>query len=108
MRSQRTRGRSHFFQFGERAVGVPRNDVTPNRGQFDLLTATRYLSEAYAGRHFDKLHGINVDVGEPFSYVGLFRICNMKTNWGYQVSFTSDNTPWFFVGNRTQFFPPPS
>ncbi|HWE27551.1 MAG TPA: hypothetical protein VHB97_06080, partial [Polyangia bacterium] len=37
-----------FFQFGERAVGVPRNDVTSNRGQYDLLAAMRYLSEAYA------------------------------------------------------------
>jgi hypothetical protein len=93
-----------FFQFGERAVGVPRNDVTPNRGQYDLQTAMRYLSEAYAGWHFNKLHGINVDIGEFFSYVGLFSYTQFE-NWGYQASYTSDNTPWFFVGNRTQIYP---
>jgi hypothetical protein len=93
-----------FFQYGLRAVGVPRNDVTPNRGQYDLSTAMRYLAEAYAGWHFDVLHGINVDVGEFFSYVGLFSYMQYE-NWGYQASFTSDNTPWFFVGNRTQIFP---
>jgi hypothetical protein len=93
-----------YFQFGERAVGVPRNDVTPNRGQFDLSTAMRYLAEAYAGWHIHKLHGINVDIGEFFSYVGLFSYMQFE-NWGYQASFTSDNTPWFFVGNRTQIFP---
>src|SRR5579863_6731363 len=93
-----------FLQFGERAVGVPRNDVSANKGGFDLETAMRYLSEAYAGWHFDKLHGINVDVGEFFSYVGLFSYLQYE-NWGYQASFTSDNTPWFFVGERTQIYP---
>ncbi len=93
-----------YFQFGERAVAIPRNDITPLRGQYDLTTALRYLSEAYAGWHFDKLHGINVDVGEFFSYVGLFSYMQFE-NWGYQASYTSDNTPWFFVGNRTQIYP---
>jgi len=93
-----------FMQYGERAVAIPRNDLTPNRGQYDLSTAMRYLSEAYAGWHFNKLHGINVDIGEFFSYVGLFSYLQYE-NWGYQASYTSDNTPWFFVGNRTQIFP---
>ncbi len=93
-----------FFQFGERAVGVPRNDVTINRGQYDLLAAYRYLSEAYAGYHWKKYHGINLDVGIFFSYVGLFSYTQYE-NWGYQASFTSDNTPWFFNGARLQIFP---
>ncbi len=93
-----------FFQFGERAVGVPRNDVTINRGQYDLLAAMRYLSEAYAGYHWNKYHGINLDVGLFFSYVGLFSYTQFE-NWGYQASFTSDNTPWFFNGARIQLFP---
>ena len=75
-----------------------------NRGQFDLLTVYRYLSEAYAGYHFNKLHGINLDVGLFFSYVGLFSYTQFE-NWGYQASFTSDNTPWFFNGARLQIFP---
>jgi hypothetical protein len=93
-----------FFQFGERAVGVPRNDVTVNHGQFNLLTAYQYLSEAYAGYHWKKYHGINLDVGLFFSYVGLFSYTQFE-NWGYQASFTSDNTPWFFNGARLQIFP---
>ena len=93
-----------FFQFGERAVGVPRNDVTINKGQYDLLAAMRYLSEAYAGYHWDKYHGINLDFGLFFSYVGLFSYTQYE-NWGYQASFTSDNTPWFFNGARLQIFP---
>ncbi len=93
-----------FFQFGERAVGIPRNDVSANHGGYDLSTAMRYLSEAYVGWHFNKLHGINVDVGEFFSYVGLFSYLQYE-NWGYQASFTSDNTPWFFNGMRMQIFP---
>jgi len=92
-----------FLQFGERAVGVPRNDLTPNHGQYDLLTAMRYLSEAYAGYHWNKLRGINLDVGLFFSYVGLFSYTQYE-NWGYQASFTSDNTPWFFNGARLQLF----
>ena len=93
-----------FTQFGTRSSAVPRNDLTVNRGQFDLLSVYRYLSEAYAGYHFDKLYGINVDVGLFFSYVGLFSYTQFE-NWGYQASFTSDNTPWFFNGARLQIFP---
>jgi hypothetical protein len=93
-----------YLQLGERSVGIPRNDVTPNRGQYDLETALRYVSEAYVGYHINRLHGINLDFGEFFSYVGLFSYMQFE-NWGYQASFTSDNTPWFFMGNRTQIFP---
>ena len=93
-----------FTQFGTRSTAVPRNDLTVNRGQFDLLSVYRYLSEAYAGYHWDRLHGINLDVGLFFSYVGLFSYTQFE-NWGYQASFTSDNTPWFFNGARLQIFP---
>lgn len=93
-----------FTQFGTRSTAVPRNDVTVNRGQFNLLTVYRYLSEVYAGYHINKLHGINIDFGLFFSYVGLFSYTQFE-NWGYQASFTSDNTPWFFNGARVQIFP---
>ena len=93
-----------FFQYGTRSTVVPRNDLTVNRGQFDLLTVYRYLSEAYAGYHWNQLHGINLDIGLFFSYVGLFSYTQFE-NWGYQASFTSDNTPWFFNGLRLQIFP---
>ena len=38
------------------------------------------------------------------SYIGLFSYNNFE-NWGYQPSYTSDNTPWFFNGLRLQMFP---
>ena len=90
-------------QFGLRSTLVPRNDVSTNRGQFDMQTALRYISEAYGGYHFDVLHGVNLDVGIFMSYVGLFSYDNFE-NWMYLPSFTSDNTPWFFNGMRLQVF----
>ena len=93
-----------LLQYGTRSTVVPRNDNSVLRGQFDLANVYRYLSEAYVGYHFNRLHGINVDAGLFFSYVGLFSYTNFE-NWAYQPSFTSDNTPWFFNGLRIQIFP---
>jgi opacity protein-like surface antigen len=90
-------------QFGVRSTLVPRNDVSTNRGQFDLQTALRYVSEANGGVHINALNGINIDVGIFMSYVGLFSYDNFE-NWMYLPSFTSDNTPWFFNGIRMQVF----
>ena len=97
------RGR-FMTQFGTRATQIPRNDGSINRGQFDLATALRYVSEAYGGHHWDTWHGINLDIGIFMSYVGLFSYAAFE-NWSYQPSFTSDNTPWFFNGARLQAFP---
>lgn len=93
-----------MLQFGTRATGIPRNDNTPLRGQFDLYTALRFVTEGYAGIHLNKMHGINIDFGIFKSYVGLLSYNNFE-NWNYQPSFTSDNTPWFFTGARIQAFP---
>jgi len=90
-------------QFGTRATGVPRNDLSPDRGQYDLRDAFRYISEAYGGYHWDVWNGINLDVGIFMSYIGLFSYDNFE-NWDYQPSYTSDNTPWFFQGIRMQNF----
>jgi hypothetical protein len=92
-----------MLQLGTRSTVVPRNDYSPDRGQFDLRNAYRYFSEAYAGYHSNALHGINIDAGIFMSYVGLFSYYNVE-NWAYQPSFTSDNTPWFFTGIRIQIF----
>ena len=46
-------------QFGTRSVVVPRNDISPYRGQYQLANVYRYLSEAYAGYHINKWQGIN-------------------------------------------------
>lgn len=92
------------LQFGTRATVVPRNDASWTRGGYNLQDAYRYFSEAYAGYHFNAMHGINLDAGIFMSYVGLFSYYNAE-NWTYQPSYTSDNTPWFFNGIRLQLFP---
>jgi hypothetical protein len=100
---ENARGRL-MTQFGVRSTLVPRNDGSTGRGQFDLQTALRYISEAYGGYHWDVMHGINLDAGIFMSYVGLFSYDNFE-NWMYLPSYTSDNTPWFFNGLRLQMFP---
>jgi len=91
-------------QFGMYSATTPRNDASAARGNWDLDTAYRYISEAYGGYHFNVLHGINVDAGIFMSYVGLFSYYNFD-NWAYQPSYVSSNTPWFFNGLRVQIFP---
>ncbi len=91
-------------QFGMYAETTPRNDASPARGQWNLDSAYRYISEAYGGYHWDKMHGINVDAGIFMSYIGLYSYYQFD-NWSYQPSYVSSNTPWFFNGVRIQFFP---
>lgn len=91
-------------QFGTRSTVVPRNDLSPYRGQHKLGDVYKYLSEAYAGYHIDKWYGINIDAGLFMSYIGLNSFYQPE-NWEYQASFTSDNTPWFFNGVRVQIHP---
>lgn len=97
--------RARFLtQLGMYSATTPRNDPSPGHGQWDLVSAYRYLSEAYGGYHFNVLHGVNVDAGIFLSYIGLFSYYNFD-NWAYQPSFVSSNTPWFFEGVRVQIFP---
>ena len=91
-------------QFGTRSQVVPRNDISPYKGQYQLANVYRYLSEAYAGYHINKWYGINLDAGLFMSYIGLNSFYQVE-NWEYQASFTSDNTPWFFNGIRCQIHP---
>ncbi len=91
-------------QFGMYSQMTPRNDASPGRGQWNLDNAYRYLSEAYGGYHWDKMHGINLDAGIFMSYVGLFSYYQNE-NWAYMPSYVSANTPWFFNGVRLQIFP---
>ncbi|WP_254059839.1 outer membrane beta-barrel protein [Granulicella sp. L46] len=102
IRVQNVRGR-FLTMFGEFATTTPRNDASYSRGQWDLADAYRYVSEAWGGYHWDKLHGINLDAGIFVSYIGLFSYYNAD-NWAYQPSFVSSNTPWFFTGVRGQVF----
>jgi hypothetical protein len=93
-------------QFGMYSATTPRNDPSPTKGQWDLDTAYRYVSEAYGGYHFNVLNGVNIDAGIFMSYIGLFSYYNYD-NWAYQPSYVSSNTPWFFNGLRVQIFPTP-
>jgi hypothetical protein len=86
------------------ATTTPRNDASPNRGQWNLSDAYKYVSEAWGGYHWDVSHGLNLDAGIFVSYIGLFSYYNFD-NWTYQPSFVSSNTPWFFNGLRIQYFP---
>jgi hypothetical protein len=86
------------------ATTTVRNDASPNRGQWDLAGAYKYISEGWGGYHWDVNHGLNVDAGIFVSYIGLFSYYNFD-NWTYQPSFVSSNTPWFFNGIRIQWFP---
>lgn len=91
-------------QFGMYSQTTPRNDASTGRGQWNLDSAYRYVSEAYGGYHVDKWNGVNVDAGIFMSYVGLFSYYQYD-NWSYQPSYVSSNTPWFFNGVRIQVFP---
>jgi hypothetical protein len=91
-------------QFGMYSETTPRNDASPARGQWNLDSAYRYISEAYGGYHWDKMHGVNIDAGIFMSYIGLDSYYQFD-NWSYQPSYVSSNTPWFFNGLRLQFFP---
>jgi hypothetical protein len=103
IRIQNVRGRILTMD-GLFATTTPRNDGSPNRGQWDLVGAYKYVSEAWGGYHWNVAHGINVDAGIFVSYIGLFSYYNFD-NWTYQPSFVSSNTPWFFNGLRVQYFP---
>lgn len=91
-------------QFGTRSLVIPRNDLSPYRGQYQLANVYRYLCEAYVGYHIRKWYGVNIDAGLFMSYIGLNSFYQAE-NWEYQASFTSDNTPWFFNGLRIQIHP---
>jgi hypothetical protein len=95
-------GRILFMQ-GLFSTTTPRNDGSDEVGQWDLKDAYRYVSEAWGGYHFDKLHGVNIQAGIFVSYIGLFSYYNYD-NWTYQPSYVSSNTPWFFNGARAQIY----
>lgn len=91
-------------QLGLYATMTPRNDASPDRGQWQLRDAYKYITEGYGGYHWDVDSGINVDAGIFLSYVGLCSYYNYE-NWTDQASYVSSNTPWFFNGIRIQWFP---
>jgi hypothetical protein len=93
-----------LYMTGLFAVTTPRNDASPGVGQWNVVGAYQYFSEANGGYHFDVNHGLNIDAGIFVSYIGLFSYYNFD-NWTYQPSYVSSNTPWYFNGFRVQWFP---
>ena len=91
-------------QIGATSTAVPRNDASYSVGQWQFNDAYRYVTEAYAGYHTNVQHGLNFQAGIFMSYIGLFSFYSFD-NWGYQPSYVSSNTPWFFSGFRIQWFP---
>jgi hypothetical protein len=90
-------------QLGLYATATPRGDGSTGRGQFDLATAYRYLSEAWAGYHIDALNGINVQAGLFTSYLGMWSYYNFD-NWAYEPSFIASCVPWYLMGARVQIY----
>jgi len=93
-------------QLGLYSQAIPRNDDTPGVGAWNLQNAYRYVTEMYAGYHFDKMYGVNLDAGIFPSYIGLWSFYEAE-NWTDTPSYVSSNTPWFFNGVRIQTFPTP-
>jgi Putative beta-barrel porin-2, OmpL-like. bbp2 len=91
-------------QLGAVATATPRNDASNTEGQWDTADAYRYFTEGYGGYHINYKHGLNIQAGIFMSFIGLFSYYTFD-NWGYQPSYVSSNTPWFFNGFRAQFFP---
>jgi hypothetical protein len=91
-------------QLGLYSTMTPRNDASPDRGQWNLRDAYKYITEGYGGYHLNVWNGINIDGGIFLSYVGLDSYYNYE-NWQDQASYVSSNTPWFFNGVRIQTFP---
>jgi hypothetical protein len=60
-------------QLGMYSTITPRNDASTGRGQWQLADAYRDLSEAYGGRHWNSMNGINLDAGIFMSSVARLR-----------------------------------
>jgi hypothetical protein len=92
-----------MIQLGLYSQTTPSGDASAARGQWQLLDAYRYMSEAYAGYRFPVLLGLHLQAGIFMSYIGLWSYYNFD-NWTYQPSFLPSNTPWFLNGIRAQIF----
>jgi len=92
------------LQSGNQLAVTQDLDQTVDRGRNLSVANNKYIGEAVAGYHFDKLDGINVEAGYFYSYIGLESYL-LAENWSYNRSFVSDMTPFYFSGARIQFFP---
>ncbi|MBX2907542.1 MAG: porin [Taibaiella sp.] len=92
------------LQFGEMLAIAQDEDMSVAHGRNTSIADLKYIREGAAGYHFDKWHGINVELGLFNSYIGVESYF-MNENWSYQRSYVSDLTPFYFTGARIQAFP---
>ncbi|AWH84507.1 hypothetical protein HYN59_04965 [Flavobacterium album] len=93
-----------WLQTGQMASIIQDLDGSVNRGRNTSINNLKNIREAAAGYHFDKWHGINVELGIFMSYIGLESYITQE-NWSYQRSMVCDFTPFYFSGARVQMFP---
>lgn len=93
-----------WMQIGQMGAIVQDVDGSVTHGRNTNISNLKYLREAAAGYHFDKWHGINVELGMFMSYIGLESYV-LNENWCYQRSMSCEFTPFYFTGGRIQAFP---
>ena len=93
-----------WLQYGAMQHIVQELDGSVGRGRNTGTGNLKFIREAAAGYHFNKWHGINVEMGIFMSYIGLESYL-LQENWSYQRSMVCDFTPFYFQGARIQAFP---
>lgn len=93
-----------WMQFGQMGSIIQELDGSVARGRNTSISNLKYIREAAAGYHFNKWHGINIEMGIFMSYIGLESYVTQE-NWSYQRSMVCDFTPFYFSGARVQMFP---
>ena len=92
-----------WLQYGQAASIIQDLDGSTNKGRNTSINNLKYIREAAAGYHFDKLHGVNFEMGIFMSYIGLESYVTQE-NWSYQRSLLCDFTPFYFSGARVQAY----
>ena len=93
-----------WLQYGQMGSIVQELDGSVGRGRNTSIGNLKNIREAAAGYHFNKWHGINIEMGIFMSYIGLESYVTQE-NWNYQRSMVCDFTPFYFSGARVQVFP---
>jgi len=93
-----------WLQYGAMQHIVQELDGSVGRGRNTGTGNLKFIREAAAGYHFNKWHGINLEMGIFMSYIGLESYM-LQENWSYQRSMVCDFTPFYFQGIRLQMHP---
>lgn len=93
-----------WLQAGQMLSIIQETDGTVARGRNTAISNLKYIREAAAGYHFNKMYGVNVEAGIFMSYIGLESYVTQE-NWSYQRSLVCDFTPFYFSGARVQMYP---